>query len=289
MTDMREPSALNKHDVRRQFDRAAKAFDSADFVHRVTREGLLERLRPLRIEATAVLDLGAATGNTTDQLRKRFGGARVVSLDLSHNMLREAKGKRRWLSRTSFVQADAESLPFSDASFDVVFSNLLLPWLSDPATALAEVTRVLRKDGVFVFATLGPDSLVQLSRAWSRVDAGTHVNRFLDMHDIGDALVRAGLADPVLDVDRLTVQYADATRLFQDLTRTGGRNALMQRSRGLLGRGRFEKLLAELHGGADGIAVELELVYGHCWGTGPRNEPANYRINAAEIGRRRKS
>ena len=289
MTDMREPSTLNKRDVRRQFDRAAASFDSADFVHRVTRDGLLERLRPLRVEARTVLDLGAATGNTTDSLRKRFSGARVVSLDLSRNMLREARGKRRWFSRTSFVQADAESLPLSDASFDVVFSNLLLPWLSDPATALTEVARVLRKDGVFVFATLGPDSLLQLSRAWSRVDAGPHVNRFLDMHDIGDALVGAGLADPVLDVDRLTVQYADATRLFRDLTRTGSRNALMQRRRGLLGRGRFEKLLAELHGGGDGIAIELELVYGHCWGTGPRNEPANYKISAEEIGHRRKT
>ena len=289
MNDMREPSTLNKRDVRRQFDRAAAAFDRADFVHRVTREGLLERLRPLRVAAKTVLDLGAATGNTTDPLRKRFGGARVVSLDLSYNMLREARGKRRWYTRTAFVQADAEKLPFCDASFDVVFSNLLLPWLSDPATALAEVSRVLRKDGVFVFATLGPDSLLQLSRAWRRVDAGAHVNRFLDMHDIGDALVRAGLADPVLDVDRLTVQYRDPARLFQDLTRTGGRNALTQRRRGLLGRGLFEKLLAELRGDGDGIGVDLELVYGHCWATGPRGEPANYRINPAEIGRRRKS
>lgn len=287
--NMREPSALNKRDVRRQFDRAAASFDSADFVHRVTRDGLLERLRPLRVRADTILDLGAATGNTTEPLRKRFNGARIVSLDLSHDMLREATRKRRWFSRTSFVQADAEKLPFPDESFDVVFSNLLLPWLSDPATALAEVARVLRKDGVFVFATLGPDSLLQLSRAWSRVDGGAHVNRFLDMHDIGDALVRAGLADPVLDVDRLTVKYADPARLFRDLTRTGARNALQQRGRGLLGRQAFEKLLDELRSGGNGIAIELELVYGHCWGTGPRSEPTNYRIDAAQIRRRRKS
>ena len=289
MNNMREPSALNKRDVRRQFDRAAASFDSADFVHRVTRDGLLERLQPLRVNAETILDLGAATGNTMEQLRKRFSGARVVSLDLSHDMLRAATRKRRWFSRTSFVQADAEKLPFSDASFDVVFSNLLLPWLTDPATALAEVARVLRKDGVFVFATLGPDSLLQLSRAWSRVDAGAHVNRFLDMHDIGDALVRAGLADPVLDVDHLTVKYADPVKLFQDLTRTGARNALQQRRRGLLGRRAFEKLLAELRSEGNSIAIELELVYGHCWGTGPRSEPTNYRIDAAQIGHRRKS
>jgi len=286
--DMREPADLNKRDVRRRFDRAAASFDNADFVHRVTREGLLERVRPLRVDAQTVLDLGAATGSTTELLRKRFGGARIVSLDLSHNMLREATRKRRWFSRTSFVQADAEQLPFRDQSIDVVFANLLLPWLSDPAAALTEVARVLREGGVLAFATLGPDSLLQLSRAWSRIDAGTHVNRFLDMHDIGDAMVRVGLADPVLDVDRLTVKYADAASLFQDLTQTGARNALRQRGRGLLGRRRFEKLVAELQGEGGGIALELELVYGHCWGTGPRNEPTNYRIDAATIGRRRK-
>lgn len=289
MNDMREPSALNKRDVRRQFDRAAASFDRADFVHRVTRDGLLERLQPLRVKAEAILDLGAATGNTTEQLRKRFNGARIVSLDMSHDMLREAVRKRRWFSRSSFVQADAERLPFSDASFDVVFSNLLLPWLSDPAAALAEVARVLRKDGVFVFATLGPDSLLQLSRAWSRVDTGAHVNRFLDMHDIGDALVRSGLRDPVLDVDRLAVQYGDATRLFDDLTNVGARNALRQRNRSLVGKRRFNKMVGALadNPGDGTIKLDLELVYGHCWGGGARMDPASIAIDASHIPRRR--
>ena len=279
---------LNKRDVRRRFDRAAPVFDTADFVHRVTRDGLLERLQPLRVDAQTVLDLGAATGSASVPLGKRFRGARVVSLDLSQSMLREAHRKRGWFSRTACVQADAERLPLQDQCCDVVFANLLLPWLSDPAIALAEVARVLRKDGLLAFATLGPDSLLALSRAWSRVDDGPHVNRFLDMHDIGDALVRAGLADPILDVDRLTVKYAEPTSLFRDLTQTGARNSLQQRSRGLLGRRRFEKLVAELSGGGTGINLELELVYGHCWGTGPRNEPTNYRIDAAQIGRRRR-
>ena len=279
---------LNKRDVRRRFDLAAPFFDDSDFVHRVTRDGLLERLQPLRVDARTVLDLGAATGSASEPLRKRFGGARIVSMDLSQNMLREATRKRGWFSRTVSVQADAERLPLQDQSCDVVFANLLLPWLSDPAIALAEVARVLRKDGLFAFATLGPDSLRQLSRAWGRVDAGPHVNHFLDMHDIGDTLVRAGLAEPVLDVDRLTVQYADPASLFRDLTQTGARNSLRERSRGLLGRRRFEKLVTELRGHGAGITLALELVYGHCWGTGPRDEPANYRIDAAQIGRRRK-
>lgn len=286
-----DPAELSRRDVRRRFDRAATGFDGADFVHRTTRDGLLERLAPLRVDARVVLDLGAATGGATEQLRQRFARARIVSLDLSHNMLRQANRKRRWFSRTAFIQADAEQLPFRDQCFDVVFANLLLPWLTDPAAALAESARVLRKDGVLAFATLGPDSLQQLARAWRRIDDRPHVNRFLDMHDIGDALVRAGFADPVLDVDRLTIRYADAARLFADLTQAGARNALTNRSRGLLGRRRFERLVAELREPAadQGIELDLELVYGHCWGSGPRNEATNYRIDAKEIGRRGKS
>ena len=285
---------LNSRDVRRRFDRAADTFGAADFAHGVTREGLLTRLLPLRIDAKTVLDLGAATGSATALLQKRFGGAHIVSLDLSRNMLLQRKRRRRWFTRTSSVQADAERLPFADDSIDVVFANLLLPWVNDLAAVLAEVSRVLRKGGVLAFATLGPDSLKQLIRAWSHVDGHAHVNqahvhRFPDMHDIGDALVRAGLADPVLDVDRLTVKYPDAGKLFRDLTLSGSRNSLAGRRRGLLGKQQFKRLvtaLSEATPGA-GIEIDLEFVYGHCWSTGPRNEPGDFRIDATAIPRRR--
>jgi malonyl-CoA O-methyltransferase len=297
--NMVDPFLLNSRDVRRRFDRAADSFGAADFVHGVTREGLLTRLQPLRINAQAVLDLGAATGAATALLRKRFRGAHIVSLDLSYNMLAQRKRRRLWFSRTSSVQADAAHLPFADQSFDVVFANLLLPWANDPAAVLAEVSRVLRKDGVLAFASLGPDSLRQLSRAWGQVDNPAreeqarvnhaHVHRFLDMHDLGDALVRAGLTDPVLDVDRLTVKYPDARKLFRDLTLSGSRNSLVGRRRGLLGKGRFNRLVAALSEASpgSGIEIDLELVYGHCWSNGPRNEPGNFRIDAHTIPRRR--
>ena len=302
--NMDDPFLLNSRDVRRRFDRAADTFGAADFVHGVTRDGLLTRLQPLRIDAKAVLDLGAATGSATALLRKRFGGAHIVSLDLSRNMLRQRKRRRPWFTRTSSVQADAQRLPFADQSFDVVFANLLLPWVNDPAAVLAEVSRVLRKGGVLAFATLGPDSLKQLSRAWGLVDSHVdvkhahvahahvdhaHVHRFLDMHDIGDALVKAGLADPVLDVDRLTVKYPDARKLFRDLTLSGSRNSLAGRRRGLLGKGQFNRLVAALSETSPGagIEIDLELVYGHCWSTGPRNDPGTFHIDAGAIPRRR--
>ena len=278
-----------KRDIRRRFDRAAANFESADFVHAATREGLFERLEPLLVEARTILDLGSATGATGRRLRKRFRRAHVVSLDFSLAMLEAARTRKSLLSKSSFVLADAEQLPFGDAVFDLVVSNQLLPWIPEPERLFAEVARVLRKGGVFAFATLGPDSLRELAQAWSDVDAAAHVNRFPDMHDVGDSLVRAGLADPVLDVDRLVIRYEDADKLFADLTHAGARNVLAARPRGLVGRGRFEAMKAALAtpGTAGQIALDLELVYGHCWGGGARKARGDFRVDAARIPLRR--
>lgn len=276
------------HEIQRRFDRAAASFDDADFVHAVTREGLLARLEPLLLEARNILDLGSATGATGRMLRKRYRRAHIVLLDASHRMAARAQTSGGWLSRSSAVQADANQLPFTDGAFDLVVANQLLPWLPDAGDVFAETARVLRAGGVFAFATLGPDSLQELGRAWAAVDEGTHVHRFVDMHDIGDALVRAGLSDPVLDVDRLTVSYEDTDRLFADLGRAGARNALPERNRGLTGRRRFAAMRqALLDSAIDGrIVFDLELVYGHCWGSGPKKDPADYRIPANHIPRR---
>jgi malonyl-CoA O-methyltransferase len=280
---------LRLHDIRRRFDRAAPDFDTADFVHAVTRDGLLMRLEPLLLQPQTVLDLGSATGATGRLLRQRFKRARVVSLDLSRAMLRMARKNRGWFSRSSFVQGDAHRLPFADSTFDLIVSNQLLPWAPEPQAVFEQVSRTLKKGGVFVFASLGPDSLREIERAWSVVDDLPHVNRFPDMHDIGDGLVRAGLADPVLDVDRLSVSYDDADKLFADLTQAGGRNSLAARTRGLVGRGRFQAMVDALSTSrSDGsILLDLELVYGHCWGSGPKKDPENYQIDANRIPLRR--
>jgi len=278
---------LRLRDIQRRFDRAATSFDSTDFVHEVTREGLVARLEPLLLEPATILDLGSATGATGRLLRKRFKRAHIVSLDLSQPMLVQGKRYKSWFSRASFVQGDAHHLPFTDASFDMVVANQLLPWAPQPQPVFEEVARVLVPGGVFAFTTLGPDSLREIERAWAGVDSGVHVNRFADMHDIGDGLVGAGLRDPVLDVDRLSVKYENASKLFADLTRAGARNALAGRSRGLAGRGPFTAMTAALADRRGKITLDLELVYGHCWGAGPKNDPGNYRIDANRIARRR--
>ncbi len=286
---------LNQKDIRRRFDRAASTFDGADFVHAVTRDGLLARLEPLVLAPEAILDLGCATGALGRRLQKRFRRARVVSLDLSHTMLAHARKNRPWLSRSTFVQADAGRLPFADASFDLVVANQLLPWAPQPQAVFEQVARVLRKGGVFAFAALGPDSLAEIRSAWAAAGGAavaddTHVNTFPDMHDVGDGLVRAGLRDPVLDVDRLEVRYEHVGKLLDDLTRVGARNTIAARSPGLTGKQRFRRMARALEGATAGagLSLELELVYGHCWGGGPRPDPQGYRVPADRIPRRRR-
>ncbi len=241
------------------------------------------------VDAGTIVDLGCATGAACKPLAKRFRGAHIIALDLSSNMLQQARNKRSWFSKISLLHATATAIPLADQSVDVVFSNQLLPWVDDVAAVFSEVGRVLRENGLFLFAGLGPDSFSTLRRAWQNADAGPHVHLFPDMHDLGDAAVRAGLLDPVLDVDRLSVTYPDAAALFRDLTGSGARNCLADRGLSLTGKDRFAAMTSALHRGRkDGlIELELELVYGHCWGSGPRVRDGEIRIAPARIGRRR--
>lgn len=273
---------LDLRHVQRRFDRAAGAFDRADYVHRHTFDGLMERLEPLRISPATILDLGAATGKGSRLLGKRFRQARIVSGDISVAMLRRARAERRLFSKAREVQMDAGQLPLRDGSVDLVIANMVLPWVADFPACFQEVGRVLRKGGVFAFATLGPGSFAPIR---STAGSGSRLHAFADMHDLGDALVRAGLADPVLDVDRLTITWPDAAAIRRDHVASGGGNSASDRVASLTGRARRAELLDQLRR-ANGFAADLEIVYGHAWGTGPRAPAGEFRIDADGIGRR---
>jgi malonyl-CoA O-methyltransferase len=163
-------------------------------------------------------------------------------------------------------------LPFPDASVDVAVSNLMLQWCDDLDVAFAEIRRVLKPDGFFSFTTFGPDTLRELRAAWATVDDYTHVNTFIDMHDIGDALGRAGLTEPVLDVERVTLTYSDVLALMRDLKVIGAHNVTAGRLRGLTGRSRLRAMEAAYESQRrDGrIPATYEVVYGAAWGAAGR-------------------
>ena len=282
------PPALVFRDVQRRFDRVAAGFDDADFIHRLSFDELLQRMSPVVIKPRRILDLGCATGTGSKELARRFRRSRVISMDASFAMLQQARKGRTLFAKSSVLQGDACRIPLHSGSVDLVIANMLLPWIGEYPACLSEIARVLRKDGVFAFATLGPDSLSEIREAWHAIDDDWHVNAYPDMHDIGDALVRAGLRDPVLDVDHVTVTYRDTDRLYRDLTGAGARNCLSGRRHTLTGKNRFRKMDKMLANHVDGdvLSFELELVYGHAWGGGPASPPGEFHVDPSQIGHR---
>jgi malonyl-CoA O-methyltransferase len=259
---------LDRAGARAAFDRASARYESAAALQARVSGELLERLGAFDFKPRVVLDAGAGTGRVTRALKRRYRGALVVALDIAPGMLREA---RRYLSpwrRFERVCADAQHLPLKDASVDLVFSSLMLQWCEPLDEALAEVRRVLRPGGFFAFSTLGPDTLKELRAAWAEADSLSHVNRFIDLHDVGDAVSRAGLAELVLDVDRIELAYPDTLSLMRDLKTIGAHNVTAGRPRALTGRSRLERMSRayEAFRRAEKLPATYEVIYGASWG-----------------------
>jgi malonyl-CoA O-methyltransferase len=274
------PFAQDRRWLRRAFERAAASHDEAAFLHREVGQRLLERLDLIRLQPETILDVGCGVGRITAALMKKYRKARVIGLELSAAMVKLARKRAPWLRTLHGAVAEPEALPLPAASCDLIFSNLALPWTLDLDRVFAEFQRVLKPGGALFFSTLGPDTLSELRRSWAAVDGYNHVNVFLDMHDVGDALLRARLAEPVMDVERLTLTYPDVNRLMRDLKALGAGNVTAGRARGLTGKDRMRVMqhTYEQYRRSDGLLpVTCEVVYGHAWGPLPsqsRSRPA---------------
>ena len=262
--------ALDPVRVRRSFDRAAEGYDRVAVLQAAVRANLLERLELTALAPRVVLDAGTGTGHAAKALQRRYPRAQVLALDSALGMLRAAGRQQPWRRRFARICADALALPLPAASVDLILSNLMLPWC-EPEASLAEFHRVLAPRGLLTFTTLGPDTLRELRAAWARVDSHSHVHRFFDMHEVGDALVRAGFAAPVLDVERYTLTYADGRGLMADLKASGAHNAASDRPRGLTGRGKLAAMLAayDEFRQEGRLPATVEVVFGHAWGAVP--------------------
>jgi malonyl-CoA O-methyltransferase len=254
--------------VRRLADRAAPDYEDAAWLPRQVADALMEHLAPVRLAPARVLDAGAGTGICSRLLARRFPGARIVNVDSSAPMLQDARGRtRRWFSRHAFACGDAESLPLADGSVDLVVSSLMLPCCGSPDAVLAEFHRVLAPEGLLMFTSLGPDSLRELRESWMSVDPGIHVHVFLDMHDLGDALLRAGFRDVVMDVERFTGRYPDVAALTGELKRLGSSNAARGSRKGLMTPNLLAAMVDvyEQQRSEHSLPASFEVVFGHGW------------------------
>jgi malonyl-CoA O-methyltransferase len=240
--------------ARRRFERAAQSYPEASRLEAEVAARMLERLDYIRLEPRRVLDAGS--GPPRRALRRRYPRASVIALDFSLPMLRRGVLGRLLTGNLFPVCGELERLPIAEGAVDLVWCNMALHWVDEPLRALREFRRVLAPGGVVMFSTLGPDSLKEL-----RAAAGAQrVHRFVDMHDLGDMLLAAGLADPVMDMEMLQIAYRDADRLLCDLRARGQTSARADRPRGLSGR-RFARELRERLA----PRATFEVVYGHAW------------------------
>lgn len=260
---------LDSRQVRRAFARAAASYERHDVLQREIEARLFESLDYYAGKPERVLDIGCGTGRGTALLKKRWRDAQVIALDFSQPMLQRARKHAGWLKPLARVCADGLALPFPDHSMDVVYSNLVVQWCDTPRDLFREFVRVLKPDGFLVASSLGPDTLNELRAAWAAADATqAHVGRFLDLHDLGDAALAAGMKDPVLDADHISMHYPDVRTLLADLKGLGATNADVERARGLTGKTRFKAMLDayETHRREGRIPATWEVVTLHAWG-----------------------
>ena len=269
---------LEPREVARAFGAASRRYDDAARLQREVRSELLSRAHALQVAPRVILDLGTGTGDAAVQLKRRFRSAEVIAADISPQMLEASRRRSHWWRPIRCVEADARALPFESASIDLLFTNLMLQWVDPPDSALAEMRRVLRPGGLLLASSFGPETLQELRAAWAAVDDGVHVNHFVDVHDLGGALQRAGFIEPVLDVDRHVHHYADVRALMGELKSIGAHNVNAGRSRALTGKSRLAKLQAayEQVRGASGLPATWQVVYAVAWvpasGNAPRGE-----------------
>jgi malonyl-CoA O-methyltransferase len=247
--------------MRADFSRAAASYDEAAILAREVGSRMAQRLDLVRLAPRRVADIGCATGDGVRELQKRYPEALPLAIDFARPMLHAVKAQvplwERLRGRSPrLLNADVRALPLAANSLDLVWSNLVLHWLADPMPAFAELHRVLGVGGLLTFAMLGPDTLKEL-----RAAGATSLRKFPDMHDVGDLLVAAGFADPVMDMEMITISYRSPRRFLADQRHLGVRDGLL----GRLPWREWRRMLAAWDGNAS-----FEIVYGHAWKAEPK-------------------
>ena len=262
--------------VARVFRRRTGSFTKHSAVFKEASERMLERLSVMKLAPEAILDLGCRDGFQAQALAQRFPNARIVGVDfhigdvLAAPKVDRAAAKSWWKpwQRTKpaeLISADPHHLALESAQFDLVISNLMLPWCAEPQRVFDEVMRVLRPQGAFLFTSAGPDTLKEYRHAWETIDTYEHSFGLVDMHDIGDALLAAGLSAPVLDREMISVDFPNIGALQAELRAVGATNLATGRRKGLMSGRVINRLDAATKDSDTRFVTTLELVHGHGW------------------------
>ena len=262
---------IDRNAMRISFEKAATSYDAVAVLQQEVADRLVQRMSLMAMKPISILDCGSGTGFVSQLLAARYPKAKITALDLAFNMLKQAKSKhtfkQRWNKQFRYVNAEVESLPFADASVELIISGLTLQWCQDLPKVFKEFKRVLAPGGLLMFSSFGPDTLKELRQSWAEVDDLAHVNAFADLHDVGDALLQSGFSDPVMDMEMLTVTYKDVKTVMRDLKQIGAHNVMQGRSHNVTGKNKLQKMIKSYEQfREDGLLpVSYEIVYGHAW------------------------
>lgn len=252
--------------LRSEFSRAAASYDNAAVLAQEVGRRMADRLDCVCITPRRVADMGCATGDGIRELMRRYPAALPLAIDFAQPMLHAVRAHAGWWDRLRgrtprCLNADVAALPLAAGSLDLVWSNLMLHWLKDLSPAFAELQRVLADGGLLHFSLLGPDTLKGLRAACLRAGAVPPGPTFPDMHDVGDALLAAGFADPVMEMELLTLTYRTPREFLADQRRLGVRNALL----GDLPWRTWRRVFAAWESVDDRRPAHFEIIYGHAW------------------------
>lgn len=285
MTIQNQSPAAVLFNTRRLFAQARRFAGSA-FLRREIAERMREKLSLVRLEANIVVDAGCGGAEDLVHLKQAFPEAHVLGLDASEALLRSAmhsataantgieKLLKKFLpmswttsNEPDLLCADFSELPFASNSLDLIWSNLALHWHPQPDQVLKEWRRSLRVGGLCMFSCFGPDTMKELRQAFAAIDDQAHLIDFVDMHDFGDMAVHAGLATPVMDMEKITLRYEKTQQLLTDVRALGG-NPLPRSRLQYVDRVSYRRLIEYLEAtrGSDGrIPLTIEVVYGHAF------------------------
>lgn len=260
----------------RQIARLARQ-PGAPWLHADIARRMAERLSLIRMQPDTVLNWWGFLGASGDALAQTYPQARQIWIEPIPALLRRSTElvNRPWwkdlLRRAPSIEVRSEQ-DLTHGAGQMLWANMMLHACPDIPAQIARWHAALAVDGFVMFSCLGPDSLRELRPIYRAMGWGAPLQDWVDMHDIGDMMVEAGFADPVMDQDRITLTWADAPSLLADLRGLGG-NLAPGRFTGLRGRQWRQSLIVALEGlrGEDGrLQLSLELVYGHAFKPQPR-------------------
>lgn len=267
------PQDLDPAALRHQVRRLARA-GQPPWLHAEVARRMAERLPYIKLQPARVLDASPALGASAELLRLAYPAAEMLWHEADAGLAAQAARSRAlnwWRRLRGASVGQVSALPLKP-EVDLLWSNMALHASADLPALLGAWQASVAVDGFIMFSCLGPDSFVELRSLYARNGWGRPAPDWWDMHDVGDLVLKAGFADPVMDQERLRLTWASPETLLADLRALGG-NLAPTRFPGLRGRAWHQRLLTELDTLRDAegrLALTLELVFGHAFKAAPR-------------------